>query len=282
MWNANTRFVHIGRPQPEPPVIKGPFSLDYDYIAEIEKDWIRVENLPKRQPAKVDLSFLNSPLKVHEVNGVKYPEEKFKALLAKSAAQQSYMVSPPPAKPTSAQYYSKITTNQNLMEQIHNVSQFATMTINSSPEPVTGKDLDPNILRMIKGVSSVDSVVARSAMRELDLILEDKDKHAILIDYEQVYIDAVLRQFEHLANQPFNDTLLIYQQLLNNAFQYFGSKVLCKRLSIVSLKDVIAVLLGLMAETRLSNAGDVHGYTKVINCICLKMLENANFTSINW
>lgn len=257
--------------------------MDYDYIQEIEQGWVRVDQLPKREPAKVDLSFLNSPLKVHEVNGVKYPEEKFKALLAKSAAQQSYMVSPPPpAKPTSAQYYSKITANQNLMDQIGSVNHFTTMTINANPEPVTEKDLDPNILRMIKGVSSTDSMAARAAMRELDTILEDKDKHAILIDYEQVYIGALLAQFEHLAKQPFNDTLLIYQQLLNNAFQYFGSKVLCKRLSISSLKDVIAVLLGLMAETRLSNAGDVHGYTKVINCICLKMLENANFTSINW
>lgn len=263
-------------------MVKGPFCLDYQFISEIEEGWIRVDQLPKREAAKVDLSFLSSPLKVHEVNGVKYPEEKFKALLAKSAEQQSYMVSPPTTKPTSAQYYSNITANQNLMDQINHVSQFATMTIHSSPEPIPGKDLDPNILRMVKGVSSPDSVVARASMRELDLILEDKDKHAILIDYEQVYIGALLAQFEHLATQPFNDTLLIYQQLLNNAFQYFGSKVLCKRLSISSLKDVIAVLLGLMAETRLSNSGDVHGYTKVINCICLKMLENANFTSINW
>lgn len=272
----------ILRSQPEPPHVKGPFTLDWDYIAEIEKDWIRVDQLPKREPAKVDLSFLYSPLKVHEVNGVKYPEEKFKALLAKSAAAHSYMVSPPPAKPSNAQYYSKITANQNLMDQINTVTQFSTMSVHSNVAPATGKDLDPSILRMIKGLGSTDSVVARASMRELDEILEDKDKHAILIDYERVYIEALLKQFEHLATLPFNDTLLIYQQLLNNAFQYFGSKVLCKRLSIVSLKDVIAVLLGLMAETRLSNAGDVHGYTKVINCICLKMLEHANFTSINW
>lgn len=260
--------------------MKGPFSLDHEYIAEIEQDWIRVDQWPKREPTNADLSFLYSPLKVHEVNGVKYPEEKFKALLAKSAATQNYMVSPPPAKPT--QYYSKITTNQNLMNQINNMNQFATMTVHSSAEPVAGKDPDPNILRMIRGLGSTDSVVARASMRELDEILEDKDKQAILIDYEKEYIESLLKQFDHLATLPFNETLLIYQQLLNNAFQYFGSKVLCKRLSIVSLKDVISVLLGLMAETRMSNSGDVHGYTKVVNCICLKMLENANFTSINW
>lgn len=241
-----------------------------------------MDQWPKREPTNADLSFLYSPLKVHEVNGVKYPEEKFKALIAKSAAAHSYMVSPPPAKPTTTQYYSKITTNQNLMNQINNANQYATMTLHSNAEPVVGKDLDPNILRMIKGLGSTDSVVARASMRELDEILEDKDKQAILIDYEQAYIEALLKQFEHLAMLPFNETLLIYQQLLNNAFQYFGSKVLCKRLSVVSLKDIISVLLGLMAETRMSNSGDVQGYTKVINCICLKMLENANFTSINW
>lgn len=268
---------------PEPPAaVKGPFGLDWQFIEELERGWIKVDQLPKREPANVDLSFLYSPLKVYEVNGVKYPEEKLKALIEKSAAQHTYMVSPPPAnKPASAQYYAKITANQNLMNQI-NANPYATMTVYSNAEPPQERDLDPSILRMIRGLGSADSVVARASMKELNEILDDKDKHAILIDYEQAYVEALLRQFDHLTSLPINETLVIYQQLLNNAFQYLGSKVLCKRLSISSLKDMIAVLLGLMAETRLSTGGDVHGYTKVINCICLKMLDYANFTSINW
>lgn len=218
---------------------------------------------------------------MREVNGVKYPEEKFKALITKSASA-SYMVSPPTSKPTTTQYYAKMTANQNLMNQLNNANQYATMTVQSNALPVVPKELDPNILRMIRGLGSTDSVVARASMRELDEILEDTDKQAILIDFEQVYVEALLKQFEYLSTLPVQETQLIYQQLLNNAFQYFGSKLLCKRLSVTSLKNVISVLLSLMAETRLSNSGDQNGYTKVINCICLKMLEYSNFTSINW
>lgn len=264
--------------QEPPPPVQGPFGLDADYIKEIERDWIKVDQRPKREACNVDLAFLYSPLKLYEVNGVTYPEEKLKALIAKSTGGHPYMVSPP--KP-AAHYHSKIATNQSLMNQMNAVqSPKVAIPMMHSAEPV--KNADPNIMRMVKGIASTDSMVTRASMNELNEILENADKQAILIDYEEQYIYALLSQFQHLASLPFQDTLIIYQQLLYNVYLYLGSKVLCKRLSVASLKEMMDVLLGLMAETRLSGAGEISGYTKVINGICVKVLDYANFTTINW
>lgn len=64
------------------PRVTGPFGLDPNVIADIEKDWVRVDDFPplaQRQP--VDMDFLNSPLAVSVVNGVSYPVERLKVLM---------------------------------------------------------------------------------------------------------------------------------------------------------------------------------------------------------
>lgn len=65
----------------------GPFGLDPDVIAEIEKDWVRVSDLPGGPELKtVDISILNSSLKTTEVNGVAYPQERLQMLIQRSRA----------------------------------------------------------------------------------------------------------------------------------------------------------------------------------------------------
>lgn len=44
--------------------------------------------------------------------------------------------------------------------------------------------------------------------------------------------------------------------------------------------NIMSVLLSLMAENKLAN-GDEGQYTKVINAICLKIFDRANFTNLN-
>lgn len=43
----------------------------------------------------------------------------------------------------------------------------------------------------------------------------------------------------------------------------------------------MSVLLGLMADNKLDGVDDPQ-YLKVINGICLKVLDATNFTSLNW
>lgn len=65
------------RPKPS-----GPFRLDDNYIDEIEKGWVRSDQWEKASAAKVNMEFLYSPLKFEEVNGVSYPAERLRNLIA--------------------------------------------------------------------------------------------------------------------------------------------------------------------------------------------------------
>lgn len=74
------------------------------------------------------------------------------------------------------------------------------------------------------------------------------------------------------------EAVTLYQPLLSSLFNFFNSKTLGQNLSLVSIKNLISVLLGLMSDHKL--AGEE--YTKVINSICLKILDRCNFTHLNW
>lgn len=65
----------------------GPFGLDPAVIAEIEKDWVRAADQPKLVLPTVDLSFLHSPLKIAEINGVSYPADRLNVLVNRSRQQ---------------------------------------------------------------------------------------------------------------------------------------------------------------------------------------------------
>lgn len=73
----------------------------------------------------------------------------------------------------------------------------------------------------------------------------------------------------------------MYQPVLASTYSFFTSTTLGKNIGILSLKQLMAVLLGLMADHKLSS-GDDGQYTKVINGICLKILDQTNFTHLNW
>lgn len=140
--------------------------------------------------------------------------------------------------------------------------------------------LDPNLVKIIRSVASTNSLTARAAMNELTDIIESPEKQAVLRDYEEIFIQSILAQFKNLSQQPVTESLIMYQPLLSIIYSFFNSKALGKTLSIPSLKNIMSVLLGLMADQKLSQ-GDDGQYTKVVNGICLKILDKTNFTNLN-
>lgn len=56
--------------------------------------------------------------------------------------------------------------------------------------------LDPNLLRIIRGIGSADAYTAHAAINELSDILESQEKQAVLRDYEEIYIQSILQQFK--------------------------------------------------------------------------------------
>lgn len=55
---------------------------------------------------------------------------------------------------------------------------------------------DPQLVKVIKGVSSTNTLKARAAINELAAIIEAPEKQAVLRDYEEIFIQNVLAQFK--------------------------------------------------------------------------------------
>lgn len=73
----------------------------------------------------------------------------------------------------------------------------------------------------------------------------------------------------------------LYQPVLTSTYSFFTSKNLGKNIGIDTLKKLMSVLLSLMTDHKLTS-GDDGQYTKVINGICLRILDRTNFTNLNW
>ncbi|XP_039442788.1 protein mini spindles-like isoform X2 [Culex pipiens pallens] len=248
----------------------GPFKLDENVIAEIECNWVKAEQHRKLDLPKIDVSFIYDSITVIPVRGVAYPEDKFQQLLARtlhrpiSAHSRDYAMSPPshlrsPAYGGGGSNKPKPTAN----------------LADALPK------LDPNLLRIIRGIGSADVYTAHAAINELSDILESQEKQAVLRDYEEIYIQSILQQFKYLQQKPLAESLAMYQPLLHSIYSFFASKTLGKNLSVNTIKSLIAVLLGLMADNKLGGSTDDAQFTKVVNGICLKILDRTNFTNLN-
>lgn len=60
------------------------FGLDQDVVREIEKDWVRYADLPKKDFSKTDTSCLYSPLKIGYCSGIRYPADKLQTIISQS------------------------------------------------------------------------------------------------------------------------------------------------------------------------------------------------------
>ncbi|XP_062564823.1 protein mini spindles isoform X2 [Armigeres subalbatus] len=255
-------------PEVNLPKVSGPFKLDENVIADIESNWVKADHHRKTELPPIDISFIYEPIKVIPVRGIAYPDEKFQQLLARtlqrpiSAPSRDYAMSP--------------------LSHLRSPAYSGT----NKPKPTANladvlPKLDPNLLRIIRGIGSADAYTAHAAINELSDILESQEKQAVLRDYEEIYIQSILQQFKYLQQKPLAESLAMYQPLLHSIYSFFASKTLGKNLSVNTIKSIIAVLLGLMADNKLGGSADDAQFTKVVNGICLKILDRTNFTHLN-
>uniref|UniRef100_A0A182SXJ2 TOG domain-containing protein n=1 Tax=Anopheles maculatus TaxID=74869 RepID=A0A182SXJ2_9DIPT len=281
--HADTVVVPMKIIVPEPPqprVVKGPFRLDENVIADIERNWVKADELGKTVLSPMDDSFIYDELSVIAVNGVSYPEEKFRQLtqrnLLLSSAGGGPGESPVHQRPTTA------TTTTTAVSSIRPSLDGSGLIPKPKPAPPVGPSLtdvlpkmDQNLVRIIRGIGNTDSYAAHAALNELTDIMQSPEKQAVLRGYEEMYIQHNIQQ------KPIAESMNIYQPLLHSIFMFFASKSLGKHLSIVSIKNIISVLLGLMADNRLVTGIDDAQFVKVVNGICLKILDRTNFTYMN-
>lgn len=86
---------------------------------------------------------------------------------------------------------------------------------------------------------------------------------------------------QNLSQMPSAQSVVVYQPLLSILYQFFHANILGKTLSVACVKNLMSALLNLMADPKLA-VGDDSQYNKVINGICLKVLDKVDFTNLNW
>ncbi|XP_033245413.1 protein mini spindles isoform X4 [Drosophila miranda] len=255
----------------------GPFGLDPQVIAEIEKDWVRVDDMKFKELPSVDISLLYEPIKVIPTNGgVYYPQDKFDRLISRQQYMPQTITTSPSANASMASGispYRRSLRNQQQQHQNHMENHIPNLA------DVLPKH-DPQLVKVIKAVSSMDTMKARAAINELAAIIESPEKQAVLRDYEDIFIHNVLEQLKHLSQQPTAQSLVMYQPLLSILYTFFHANILGKTLGVTYIKHLMSALLHLMADPKLANGEDGQ-YNKVINGICLKVLEKVNFTNLN-
>uniref|UniRef100_A0A182MWU9 TOG domain-containing protein n=1 Tax=Anopheles culicifacies TaxID=139723 RepID=A0A182MWU9_9DIPT len=264
---------------PQPRVVKGPFKLDENVIADIERNWVKADDLGKTVLSPMDDSFIYDELNVIAANGVSYPEERFRQL-----TQRNLHTSAGTGGPGESPVHHQHTTVSSIRPSVDNSG----LIPKPKPAPPVGPSLiealpkmDQNLVRIIRGIGNTDSYAAHAALNELTDIMQSPEKQAVLRGYEEMYIEQVLQQFKNIQQKPITESMNIYQPLLHSIFLFFASKSLGKHLSIVSIKNIISVLLGLMADNRLVTGIDDTQFVKVVNGICLKILDRTNFTYMN-
>ncbi|XP_058054357.1 protein mini spindles [Anopheles bellator] len=264
----------------QPRVSKGPFKLDENVIAEIERSWVRADDLGKTVVNPMDDSFIYEDLKLIAVNGVTYPPEKFQQLIT------GHQLTSGLGGTGSSPVHHMIPTNNTIRTSLEGSGVMA--KAKTSPPAVPSltdalPKLDQNLVCIIRGIANTDMYAAHAAMNELSDIMQSQEKQAVLRGYEEMYIQSVLQQFKIIQQKPLAESITIYQPLLHSIFLFFASKSLGKHLSIASIKNIISVLLGLMADNRLATQFlelDAQ-FVKVVNGICLKILDRTNFTYMN-
>ncbi|XP_043862390.1 protein mini spindles isoform X5 [Drosophila santomea] len=255
----------------------GPFGLDSQVISEIERDWVRVDQMEQKPLLNVDISSLDDPIKVRPTRaGIHYPQEKFDRLISRQHYMQQTLTTSPSS---TSGMTSGVSPYRSPMRMQH--QQPPQQLENNIPNlaDVLPKH-DPQLVKVIKGVSSTDTLKARASINELAAIIEAPEKQAVLRDYEEIFIQNVLAQFKNLSQIPSAQSVVVYQPLLSILYTFFHANILGKTLSVACIKNLMSALLNLMADPKLA-VGDDSQYNKVINGICLKVLDKVDFTNLN-
>lgn len=191
-------------------VPSGPFGLDPKVIADIEKDWIRCDEIKLKQFSPIDLTFFEQPLKSKMINDVCYPTERLNQLMSNKSPSRPHTANAP-------LYFASI--QQQLFISPTQINYHRPATAPATEMPNLMENLpkyDTKLLSIIKGIGHPDQYVSHASLNELSDIVESQEKQAVLRDYEEIYIQSVLAQFKvkkHFFN--LNDIIFNSFSILN-------------------------------------------------------------------
>lgn len=183
----------------KPKASSGPFKLDQDVIAEIERGWIRADDIQQANLAPLDFSFSEQTVRIKPSNGYSYPVERLTQLLTRGPSQRPQSANVSLYSASSPQHFNS--------PPMRPVTAPAASELNALME--TSPRLDMKLLNMIKGIGHPDRLVSHASLNELSDIIESPEKQAVLRDYDEIYIQSVLEQFKVNSSRTSTDNRAI-------------------------------------------------------------------------
>lgn len=176
----------------------GPFGLNPEIIAEIEKDWIRCDQMKMREFSPIDLTFTEQPLRTKIINGVCYPNDRLQHLMLNKSPSRPHSANVTLYSASSPQQQQLFTSPLQSNHHHHRPATAPSATV-ADPLPNLMENIpkyDTKLLNIIKGIGHPDQYVSHASLNELSDIIESQEKQAVLRDYEEIYIQSVLSQFK--------------------------------------------------------------------------------------
>lgn len=179
--------------------------------------------------------------------------------------------------------------------------------IHSSSCPVSKLNL--NLVQMCRKIGISDPVIAKSAINELNDLLE-RPESSMMQDYEELYIENVCLQFkvsvffsnngitiinfiqsftyffssifvenQHLSSWSMSDASGMCEALLTNLHTFYTIRPMVRNVGATSLKTLMASIVRLLADQKSSMDGH-NRYAGALNRICSSILKKSNYTHI--
>ncbi|KAJ8911339.1 hypothetical protein NQ315_014183 [Exocentrus adspersus] len=228
--------------QEPPKEVEGPFKLDPQFMRELDNIKLQ-HNKPKL--LEFDLDFLKEDVKIPSVSDVK----------AITTA-----VTPP--KPI---VLSEAMTRLNI-------------SMNKTPSP---KANDATLERLIKQMASQHITTALATMAQLQEIIPQPRGNS-LIDYEDDFMISLTDQLKYLQTQDptvDNNISKIYRNLLTLIDTFYHNKTLGSRVSVPVIKEMMNAMISLLVEEKLVGVPNGDAYVRVINLLCVKIIERSDHTN---
>ncbi|XP_014295332.1 protein mini spindles isoform X1 [Microplitis demolitor] len=240
--NKTEKTYALSPPQsPVRPKTSGPFGLDMEFLRQLEEQYPASWSVPVLTEINWDSNdSITSPQNIDRLAKKYSPSLSSKLGIIKPSVRVSPVTSPVSAK------------NDNLD---------CTILLMASPRLNTA----------LEAMNTMEEIMKSS---QLSLIQSKEDK----------FINSINIQLKFLQKYPLtadnNEVTKVYRATFMVLLAFYESKVLGRNVTTGHLKEIIYLMLMLLAENKFENVKDTDMYMRVVNVIIVKMIDYSNHTTL--
>ncbi|XP_044737477.1 protein mini spindles isoform X3 [Chrysoperla carnea] len=172
----------------------------------------------------------------------------------------------------------RIIPNENFLTNSTSPTTASHISINKLPPMPGGENL---IERTIGEIASPNVNIALQAIAQMDTIFRSNKTHMIT-PYENQFMSSVLEQMKAVRASNFEkpETLKVFRSCLTVLIAFYESKTVTRQVSPDVLGGMLEQLIGLLIDKQLASLADADAYTRVINTLCVRLIERSDHTNV--